>query len=74
MQIHIRLHLLHFTSLRTYRTPIDDGLSGQAKNRIAGKYRDNPAFQDMMMLYSSSSIILTARSRQPYRYVQYMCC
>ena len=34
----------------TYRTPIDDELSGQAKNRIAGKYRDNPAFQDMMMM------------------------
>ena len=43
----------------TYRTPIDDELSGQAKNRIAGKYRDNPAFQDMMMMLQqfNSSII-----------------
>ena len=33
----------------TYRTPVDDGLFGQAKNRIAGKYRDNPAFHDMLI-------------------------
>jgi hypothetical protein len=31
----------------TYRTPIDDGLSGQAKNLIAGRYRDKPAFHDI---------------------------
>jgi hypothetical protein len=30
-----------------HRTPIDDGLSGQAKNLIAGKYREIPAFHVM---------------------------
>ena len=34
----------------THRTPFDDGLSGHAKNRIAGKYRDSPAFQDMVVV------------------------
>ena len=32
----------------SYRTPSDDGLSGHAKNRIAGKYRESPAFQDIV--------------------------
>lgn len=41
----------HKTNNKTYRTPTDDGLSGQAKNLIAGKYRDNPAFHVMVIAY-----------------------
>jgi hypothetical protein len=32
------------------RTPADDGLSGQAKNLTAGRYRDKPAFHDILEL------------------------
>eukprot|EP00979_Chaetoceros_neogracilis_P012937 scaffold3559_cov284-Chaetoceros_neogracile.AAC.35 len=32
----------------TYMTPLDDGLLGQAKKRRRGKFRERPAFQDMM--------------------------
>ena len=32
----------------THRTPLEAGLFGHAKNRTAGKYRDNPAFHDIL--------------------------
>jgi hypothetical protein len=38
----------HVRHPNTYRTPIDDGLSGHAKNRIAGRYLDSPAFHDIV--------------------------
>jgi hypothetical protein len=42
------LRLVRFSV--TYRTPIDDGLCGHAKKRIAGKYRDKPAFHDIVLV------------------------
>ena len=39
----------------TYLTPLDDGLSGQAKNLIAGRYRDRPAFHDIIALVTTNA-------------------
>ena len=41
-------HILKNSKTSTYLTPIDDGLSGHAEKRIAGRYRDNPAFHDIL--------------------------
>ncbi len=35
----------------TYITPFEEGLSGQAKTRRAGRLRERPAFHDIVQYY-----------------------
>ncbi|VEU40338.1 unnamed protein product [Pseudo-nitzschia multistriata] len=50
---------MQFSAVRISRGKFGfkDGLSGHAKNRIAGRYRDNPAFQDMLARVSSTRLV-----------------
>jgi len=45
-------------------TPREDGLLGHAKNRKHGKWRDNPAFQDMAVAAATDEKIMK-KPRQP---------
>jgi hypothetical protein len=35
-------------NVNTYMTPLEDGLLGHAKNRRHGRYRERPAFHDIL--------------------------
>ena len=39
----------YYKYTKTYITPLDEGLSWHAKNRITGRLRERPAFQDIVL-------------------------